>query len=348
MMRAARFYGPGIFKVEEVEIPDIGPGDILVENRVTLTCGTDVKMYKRGHPFAKPPLIIGHEFAGVVAAVGEGVDRFAKGMRVVAANSAPCNECYFCMKGRENLCERLDESIIGFAHQGAYAQYVRIPEHIVRQNTHMIPDDIPFEHAAFLEPLSCVVHGIELINIQPGDTVVVMGAGPIGLLHMQLAKHLGAKQLVVTDVYKPRLDHAVTLGADHVINNKDEDQISRVRVLTAGRGADVVIEAVGRPETWELAIQSTRAGGTTLLFGGCAPGTKASLDTQKLHYGELTIKGSFHHTPRTVERAFGLISSGTLRLDPLITSRMGLTDVERALQLVSQGDALKVALDPRS
>ena len=190
-MLAVRFYEPGNLKAEQVSVPEPGPGELIVKSAVALTCGTDVKMYKRGHPLAKPPQIMGHEFAGSVSAVGKGVTNFRVGMNVVAANSAPCNQCFYCLLHQPNLCERLNESIIGFALPGTYAEYVRVPERIVRQNTFQVPDGVPLESVASLEPLACVVHGWELIRIFPtGGTVVIIGGGPIGLLHVQLVAGL--------------------------------------------------------------------------------------------------------------------------------------------------------------
>lgn len=345
-MQAARFYEPGVLKVESVEIPEPGPGEILVKSHVALTCGTDLKMYRRGHPLAKPPLIIGHEFAGEIVEVGMGVERFREGMRVVAANSAPCNSCYFCGIGKPNLCENLDDAIIGFTRQGAYAGYVIIPERIARVNTRVIPDGLSFEQAACLEPSACVVHGNELANIQPGNIVALIGGGPIGLLHLQMAKLNGARRILVCDISEQRLREASDLGADDAINTSDVELSKAVRERTNGRGADVVIEAVGRPETWSEALLATRKGGTTLLFGGCPAGSKVPLEAEHIHYGEITIKGSFHHTPTTVERALELIASGKVRVDPLITARMGLSHVEQALKAMGEGRVLKVALDP--
>jgi len=344
-MRAIRFYEPGVLKLEEVDLPTVGSEEILVKTAVTLTCGTDVKMYKRGHPYAKPPLIIGHEFAGVVAQVGEDVQKFKEGMRVVAANSAPCNTCFFCRRGKQNLCEHLNENVIGFSWPGAYAEYVRVPPHIVKQNTHEIPSHVSFRQAAVIEPLACVVHGIELAEINVADTVVVIGAGPIGLLHLQLAKRSGGR-LMVSDLSRQRLDAARVLGVDHVIEAGKEDQVKKVKELTDGKGADVVIEAAGLPETWEKAVAMTRPGGTTLLFGGCKSATTITVDTGTLHYGELTLRGAFHHTPSCVEKALNLISSGAIRTEALVSQEMSLAEVANALDLMAKGDAVKVAIRP--
>jgi len=343
-MKAAIFYSPGDIRVGELDIPEVGPGDVLVRNSVTLTCGTDLKTYQRGHPLAKPPMVMGHEFAGIVANVGRDVVRFRPGIRVIAANSAPCNMCYFCLKEQPNLCERLGESIIGFTSQGAYAQYVKIPANIVRQNTHIIPGGVSFEEAALLEPLSCVVHGNDLAEAKENDTVVVIGAGPIGLLHLQVLKSQSVRRIVMIDISESRLRTASSLGATETIDASGTDPVKRVRNTTDGRGADIVIEAVGRPETWQQACRMARKGGTVLLFGGCPAGTMVPFAADLIHYGELTLKGAFHHTPDAVRRAMKLISSHTIDSKSLITHTMPLEDITEAFNLMSRGVAVKVAI----
>jgi len=345
-MKAIQYHGPGEIKVEEIDVPEIASEELLVKVEVTLTCGTDLKMYRKGHRLARPPMTMGHEFAGIVADVGNRVTTFKEGMRVVAANSAPCNACFFCRRGKPNLCEHLEEDLIGFSASGAYAEYVRVPAKIVRQNVHRIPDHVSFKEAALLEPLACVVHGNDLADIRLGDSVVIVGAGPIGLLHLQLAKHRGAGKVIVIDVSDARLESAHKLGAENTINPERENQIQKVTELTGGLGADVVIEAVGLPETWENTIRMTRKGGTALLFGGCPSGTSVSVDTGELHYGELTIRGAFHHTPSCVEKALSLISSSIIMTSEIITHEMPLKDVEKALQLMAEGKAVKVAIIP--
>jgi L-iditol 2-dehydrogenase len=342
-MMAARFYEPGVIRLEEVDVPKIGKDELLIRNRAVLTCSTDLKMYLGGHRLVNPPLIIGHEFAGTVEKVGKDVQGFGEGMRVVAANSAPCMSCYYCRIGKPNLCDHLDEVLVGFSCPGAYAEYVRLPARIVRQNTYEIPETVSFEEAAFLEPLACVVHGGDLSGVKAGDLVFVIGAGPIGLLHIQLAKAAGA-ETVVADASSETLRRASELGADRVV--EPEDPVSEVKKLSENRGADITIEAVGKPETGELAVRATRKGGTTVLFGGCPAGSVASIDTEAVHYGELTLRGVFHHTPRDVREAMRLISTRQVKVTPLITHRMKLFQVETALRLMQNGKAIKVALSP--
>ncbi len=345
-MKAAVFYAPSKLKIEDRPVPSAEAGEILVRNHVTLTCGTDLKIYKRGHPLARPPLIIGHEFAGVIEKLGKDVERFKIGDRIVAANSAPCNSCENCRRGRYSLCARLEECIIGFSYPGAYAEYLKIPSHIVKKNTHLIPSNLSFEEAAFLEPLSCVVHGQNRVEIDPGDEVLVMGAGPIGLLHAQLARKHAAGRVIVSDPHQAKLDGARKLGADVQLLGRGEEVEKQVREITGGRGPEVVIESVGTPEAWESATRMVSEGGTVLFFGGCPSGTAVSLDTGKIHYGELKLVGAFHHTPKDVEVALRLIASGAVQVRPMITKRMPLLQVEEALQSMGRGESIKVATIP--
>ncbi|MCS7120274.1 MAG: zinc-dependent dehydrogenase [Nitrososphaerota archaeon] len=346
-MRAFRFHAPGYVKVEDTGIPKVGPRDILVEVKVALTCGTDVKMYKRGHPKVKPPVTLGHEFSGIIAEAGDkAAGRFRVGDRVSVANSAPCNTCFFCKVGKPNLCEHLMETLIGFSVDGAFAEYVLVPAPIVEQNTYKIPENVSFEEAALLEPLACAINGCEAADIGLGDTVVIIGSGPIGLIHLQLAKMKGASRVIVTDLREERLKTAEKLGADVLINASKEDQVSRVKELTNGLGADIVIEAVGLPETWETAVQMTRKAGTTLFFGGCPSGSTIKLDTERIHYEDLTLKGIFHHTPFSVYKAFKLISSGRFNGRPLISERMRLEETEKALNKMGSGECIKIGIIP--
>jgi L-iditol 2-dehydrogenase len=346
-MKAVRFYAPGKIVTEDVDVPQINSNELLIKVKAALTCGTDVKLYKRGHPKVKPPITMGHELSGTVAEAGKDVsNRFKKGDRVAVANSAPCNECFFCKTGKPNLCERLEETLIGFSVDGAYAEYIRVPAPIVKQNTYVVPDGVSFEEAALLEPLACAVNGNDAANIKLGDVVAIIGSGPIGLIHLQLTKLKGASKVIITDMQAERLKIASSLGADVVVDAQKQDQLSCVRELTGGLGADKVIEAVGLPQTWELAFQMTRKAGTTLFFGGCPSGAKVSLETERIHYEDLTLKGIFHHTPASVLKAYRLISSGRFNGKPLITERAPLSGVEAALLKMSRGECIKTAIIP--
>src|SRR5579871_139133 len=231
-MMAGVLYGKEHLQVEPVSIPEIADGDILVRVRVALTCGTDVKVFRRGYHarMIVPPAVFGHELAGDVVAAGEAVQGFAPGQRVVAANSAPCEQCYFCRRGLQNVCEDL------LFNNGAYAEYIRIPARIVKQNTYQIPEHVSYHDAALVEPLACVVRGFEETAPKPGDTVAVIGLGPIGLMFVRLAKLYGCR-VVAIGRRKTQLDRAAALGADHLVTGGDhQDPVTIVRQLTHGRG----------------------------------------------------------------------------------------------------------------
>ena len=343
-MKAAMYYGIGDVRYEETDIPEIGRGGLLVRVGKALTCGTDVKTYKRGHPILIKhiPALFGHEYAGTIEEVGEGVRHFKEGMRVVATNSAPCGECFFCKRDMPNLCAELKDSLVN----GAFAEYIRVPEAVVRWNTHQIPDSLSFRDAALTEPLACVVHGIEESNIKLGDTVVIIGAEPIGQMMIMLAKKNGASKVIATDLSVLRRDITAKAGADIAINPSKEDPVERVRKETSGIGADVVIEAVGLPKLWEQAVEMTRDAGTTVLFGGAASGTTFEVDTVRFHYGQLTLKGVFHLKPRHVEQALKLIIAKDVNPDLLISHEMPLEKINEALEMMSEGKSMKVAITP--
>ena len=323
-MNAAVLYGSEDLRLERMEIPHAGPGEVVVQVGAALTCGTDLKVYRRGYHamMLTPPIPFGHELAGVVTEVGECVTRFKKGDRVVALNSAPCDNCYFCRRGQQNLCEDL------LFNNGAYADFIRIPARIVEKNTLHIPDHVRLEHAALTEPLACVVRGLEETAARAGDSMIVIGAGPIGLMFMHVAELAG---LDVTAVVK-RDDQVATarlFGARHVVQTTAvPDVVAATRALTPeGRGADAVIEAVATPTTWEWAVDMVRKGGVVNFFGGPPSGTQVQLDTNRLHYGDITLKASFHHTPATCRTAFDLIASGRFRSADAITGRVPLDQI---------------------
>jgi L-iditol 2-dehydrogenase len=343
-MNAVMYYGPKNIKYERVKVPKIDDDQVLVKVDTALTCGTDIKTYKRGHPVLIKilPSGFGHEFAGTIEKIGKNVQGFAVGDRVVAANSAPCMECYYCRIGEYNLCENLE-----FLN-GAYAEYIRIPARIVKYNLLKIEDHVSFEEAAFTEPLANVVHGFEKTGIKAGMTVGVVGLGPIGLMFAKLAKLKGAKVIAAgRNPLKLKLAKEFA-DADYVINLREvECPEEAFKSLTPeGKGLDVVIEAVGLPEIWERMFSLTRKGGIVHLFGGCKPGTSVQIDTRRLHYDEIKIISVFHHTPRHVKEALQLITEGKLNVKKLITHRMNISQIEEAIKLHNDGQAIKIALKP--
>jgi L-iditol 2-dehydrogenase len=343
-MKAALFYKPGDVRYEEVPTPQVGPGELLVKIHTALTCGTDLKSMRRGHPvlLKTSPSPFGHEFAGTVTAIGEGITQFEPGDRVVAANSAPCYQCYSCQKGNHNLCENLD-----FLN-GAYADYVKIPRQIARYNTYRLPDHLSFEAAAFTEPLSVCLRGVELSGVSPGDRVAVVGLGAIGQLLVKVAKWKGAHVTAMArSPYK--LEVAKRFGeADATVQIADDWDPEALRQSHSpeGRGFDVVIEAVGLPETWEKSIALVRRGGCVNLFAGCPSGTHIPLDTRRLHYDEITLLSLFHHTPVYVQKALELLASCALDPTPLISETLPMAEFANALERVAAGQAIKIALHP--
>lgn len=323
-MTAAVLYGKQDLRLEQVAVPRPEAGELLVRVEAALTCGTDLKVYRRGYHarMLKPPIRFGHELAGIVEEVGAGVTAFRKGDRVVALNSAPCDACFFCTHGQQNLCEDL------LFNNGAYAEFIRVPARIVEKNTLLIPEDVPFEHAALTEPLACVVRGLEESGARAGDTMIVIGAGPIGLMFMHVAEIAGVNVIAVVK-REDQVVAAKLFGASSVVQISEvEDVIAATRALTPqGRGADIVIEAVATPLTWEWAVDMVRKGGLVNFFGGPPSGTKVQLDTNRLHYGDITLKASFHHTPATCRTAFELVTSRRFKCADYITGRVSLDEV---------------------
>jgi L-iditol 2-dehydrogenase len=342
-MMAAVLYGKEHLQVEPVSVPTIEAGDILVRVKVALTCGTDVKVFRRGYHarMIVPPAVFGHELAGDVVAVGDGVTRFSVGQRVVAANSAPCETCYFCRRSLENLCEDL------LFNNGAYAEYIRIPARIVERNTYEIPAPVTYQDAALVEPLACVLRGLEETAIREGDTVTIIGLGSIGLMFVRLAKLYGARVIAIGR-RKTQLDRAACAGADELISTELVARpVDMVRKLTGGRGTDVAIEAVGKPETWRWAVDMVRRGGTVNFFGGCPNDSRVSLDTSLLHYSEITCKASFHHTPLHIRKALDLIYDGHISAQHFVNREEPLTNLLEVMRhLMSHNGHLKTAIFP--
>jgi L-iditol 2-dehydrogenase len=342
-MRAAMLYGIKDLRVEDVEKPRTGSGEVLVKIKAATTCGTDLKIFQRGYigKVIKLPTIFGHEWAGDVVEVGESVSWPKRGMRIRAGNSAPCLRCKMCQKGKYNLCEDM------LWLWGAYAEYIRVPARIVQVNTQEIPPHVTYEEAAITEPLACVLHGAEEAGIKLGDTVAIIGAGPIGLLYLLVAKKLGAGTIIISDLVDERLEFARKIGADETINAGTEDAVERVKKLTDGYGADVAIEAIGMPATWEQALKMVCKGGMVLEFGGCPSGTKVEVSTELLHYGEVKVMGAFHATPTHFKKALNLIASGVLNVMPLVTGRMPLRRIWEAFEILgSSKTEIKFVIQP--
>jgi L-iditol 2-dehydrogenase len=341
-MRAQVFHGPGDLRFEDLPVPEPEPGGLVMRVEAALTCGTDVKTLRRGHPVMIPhvPTVFGHEMAGVVTATGRGAPGVKEGDRVVAANSAPCGRCRFCTGGRPNLCEDL------LFVNGAYGQYIALPPRLVARNVVPIGPGLPASSAAFAEPLACALLGVERGRVEAGMTVAIWGHGPLGCLLALAAGQRGA-QVVIVGKAGWRLDRARELGLGTCVDALSvPDTVGYLRGLTGGRGPDVTVDATGRPEVWEQAIDGVGRGGTVLLFGGCVPGTSVRVDTRRAHYEELTLVGAFHHTPGMIRRAVELLESKAIEPSGLLTHRMGLGRVKEALALMERGETMKVLVDP--
>ncbi len=327
-MRAAVLYGKEDVRVESVPVPGIEKGELLLKIGAVLTCGTDLKVFRRGYhaTMIKLPSAFGHECAGTVAEVihedesgaGEKSQQFEVGDRIVVANSAPCGICYYCKRGQENLCEDLQ-----FLN-GAYAEYLRVPVRFVKKNTYRIPDQLSFAKAAMVEPLACVIHGIDETAPRRGDVALVIGLGPIGLMFVAILKQRGLTVIGVGR-HPSRLELARALGADEVLESGQEG--NWMELSKRWPRMDVVIEATGRPEIWEQAICLVRRGGVVNLFGGCPAGTKISLDTNRMHYDQITLKSSFHHKPSSVRAALEAIVNGVVRPKQFITDEKPLEEL---------------------
>lgn len=337
MMIAAVLHGKEQVEIEQVPIPELSEGDLLIRVRAALTCGTDVKVFRRGYhaKMIVPPALFGHEVAGDVVEVRGRSGLLGK--RVMAANSAPCGVCRQCLRNRPNLCEDL------LFNNGAYAQYLRVPARIAEKNTYEIPDGVDYRDAALTEPLACVLKGLEDTGMAPGDTVTVIGLGPIGMMFVILAKLLGARVIAVGR-REAQIQQAKRLGAAEGITG---EAISGVLALTEGQGSDIVIEAVGKPETWDASVRMLRRGGTVNFFGGPPSGTVVALDTNLLHYSELTCKASFHHTPDHIRRAFEIICQGHVCARDFVGREEPLSAVPAVLAALAQRNSeLKTVIVP--
>ena len=343
-MQAAVLHGREDVRIEQVPIPQAAPGELIVRVGAALTCGTDLKVFRRGYHarMIVPPALFGHELAGTVVEAGAGVSGVSPGDRVVALNSAPCGQCDFCVRGQENLCDDL------LFNNGAYAEFIRIPARIVAANTLQVPDHVPLEHAALTEPLACAVHGYEDSNPRAGDTIAVIGGGPLGLMILHVAALAGCQTIAIVK-HLGQVEAARQLGATHVVQTTNSRRaIQETRALTPrNQGVDIAIEAVGVPETWQQAVELVRKGGTVNFFGGCAAGTHVILDTNRLHYSDITLRATFHHTPAICRRALDLIASGRFQAGAFITGRAHLYELNRVFEkLMNRSSEIKTAIVP--
>ncbi len=337
-MRAAVLLRPGKIELQDLPIPDAPPGGLVVRVRTALTDGTDFKAFRRGHPRMPMPTPFGHEFSGDVAASDN--SSFAAGNAVMCVHTAPCGQCYWCRRGQEELCETIMPTMI----LGAYAEYIAIPERIVKRNCYPKPADLSYATAAFLEPLACVVHSLDLLHCRPDDTVLIIGDGGFGLLHAMLLRQSGATVLLAGR-REARLKIARDLGIE-TVNARNQDIGDEVRKRTHDRGADVVIECTGREEVWEAAPDLARRGGTVSFFGGLPADAKALFTASRLHYDEIRLVSPFHFTPAAVKRARDLLSEKKIDPLPLITETVPLAEIASVFERLKNGEGIKFAVTP--
>ncbi len=332
-MRAAVLYGQEQIQIKEVAPLPLTPGGVRIQIEAALTCGTDLKVFKRGYHarMIVPPAVFGHELAGVICEVHPQTAGWNLGERVVVANSAPCGECFYCRNQQENLCDDL------LFLNGAYAESISVPARLVQKNLLRLKPETNFRDAALVEPLACVVQGVEDARLRSGQNVLVIGTGPIGLMFVALARKLGCS-VTAAGRGEVRLQMARRLGADCVIDIAGQPDLVRAIRVAATAPFDVVIEAVGKPEVWEAATKLVRKGGLVNFFGGCPTGATVSLDTALIHYSNLTLLASFHHTPRTIRRALEWIEAGVIRADDFVDGECPLTQLPQLFKTMAAGN----------
>ena len=342
-MRVAMYYDNKDIRVEELPTPKIGPGELLVRIEASGICGSDVMEWYRAK---KAPLVLGHEIAGQVAEVGEGVDRYANGDRVVASHHVPCNACRFCLKGHHTVCDTLRRTNFD---PGGFSEYVRLPAINVDRGVYLIPGGVSFEEASFAEPLACVLRAQRIAALQPGDTVLVMGSGIAGLLHIALACAMGAGRVVATDISDARLEAAKKFGAQAAIH-ADDDVLSELRRLNNGWLADRVIVCAGARSANLQALQLVERGGTVMFFAPTDPGVTIPVSINDFFFrNDITLATSYAASPADHVTALELIGSDRLPVGEMITHRLSLAETSKGFQLVAEArDSIKVIVRPQT
>jgi L-iditol 2-dehydrogenase len=330
-MKAAVLYGKEDVRVEEIQPQPLKPGEVRIQIEAALTCGTDLKVFRRGYhaKMIVPPAVFGHELSGIISESQN--PEWHVDDRVVAANSAPCGSCFHCHNQQENICDDL------LFLNGAYAESIVVPARIAQKNLLRLKVNTQFRDAALTEPLACVVQGIEDAKVRAGQHMLVLGAGPIGLMFVALAKKLGCT-VTVAGRRAARLEAAKKIGADHVIDIGDGNNLVTQIRDTSKDHFDVVIEAVGNPAVWEASVHLVRKGGTVNFFGGCPSGTTVTLDTTLIHYSDLTLLASFHHTPRTIRRALEFIEAGVIKAADFVDGECPLSQLPQLLKSMTEGN----------
>lgn len=339
-MKVARYYSRQDVRVEDVPVPAIGPGEILVQVKACGLCGSDLMEW---YVAEKAPTVLGHEPAGVVAEVGEGVRKFEVGDRVFVHHHVPCFTCHHCLRGYYTLCQTFRATHLD---PGGFAEYIRVPALNVQRDVLKLPPDMSFAQATMIEPVATCIRGIERAGLQVGDTVVVIGAGGTGLIHMQLAKIRGAGMVLVTDFSPFRLEMACHLGADYAIN-AHEDVLAVLEQLNEGRRADMVIVTAGSIQAMEQGMALADGGATVLLFAPSSPEATLAVSPHRLLFSEITIISTYSCAPQETRQALKLIQWGRIKVKELITHRFDLAGVGEAIRLATEaGESLKIVIVP--
>jgi len=346
-MKAVVYHAPGDIRVEDLPKPACADGELLVKVDACAVCGTDLKTQKVGNPRISPPLTMGHEFTGLIELIGpDAVGDFAEGDRIVMATSISCGDCFYCRCGWPNLCMNL--APMGFSYPGGMAEYVVIPARAL-ENGHVIktPADLAPEHAALAEPVSCAVNSLGQCDLQQGDTVLVLGAGPLGLMNACVARSLGSGKIILSEVNDARLAQAEGFGFDVLINAAESDLADSVMSETDGLGADIAIVAAPAAAPQEQAVNLVRKRGTVVLFASLPKGNSTlDVDSRPIHYGELRVVGPSDSAPWHVQKAVELLASGQVPAEKLATHTLPLDQVRQAFELMESGEALRVVLQP--
>jgi len=346
-MRVARFYAPEDIRLEDIPEPQPGPGEVKIKVRACSTCGTDVKISRFGHHHIHPPRVMGHEIAGEVVEVGDGVDGWAPGDPVQVIAAIPCGECEFCTRGSMTICP--NQVSMGYHFDGGFAEYMVVPRNVLAvDGLNRIPEGVSFAEASVAEPFACAINAQNLAQVGDGDVIVVIGSGPIGCLHVRLARARGASRVFLVELSRERLDMAADLvNPDAAIASGEEDAVARVLELTDGRGADVVITAAASGAAQEQAILMVAPQGRISFFGGLPKDNPTiTLDSNAVHYRELTIVGANGSSPQHNKEALALIADGSVPVKDLITHRLRLDQVLDGIGIVARGEAIKVTIEP--
>ena len=340
-MRVAMYYNNHDVRVEEMPAPEIGPGELLVKVEASGICGSDVMEWYR---IQKAPTVLGHEVAGTIVQSGAGVERFKEGDRMVVTHHVPCNACRYCLSGHHTVCDTLRETTF---EPGGFSEYLRVPAINVDRGVFTIPDGLSFDEASFAEPLACVYRGQRRANIQPGQSVIVLGSGLAGLLHINLAKALGAGRIVATDMVPARLEAAKRSGADFTFLATD-DIPARLREVNDGRLADLVIVCTGAPPALQQALDSVDRGGTVLFFAPTEPGVNISVPVNDVFFrNDATLTTTYAGAPADLATALEMIGSGRVQVGQMISHRLGLEEAGLGFKLTAEAQSsLKVIIQP--